>query len=229
MSRARTAAGALLVLAALCGGAGRIHAQTTLSMWVDLVQMPVAVTRLELAGVPVAGLRLLVPALNQPSVRPRLFLEAVRGISILDFGSWDGATRAGMGGYVRSLHERGLRGPALASAIHRELRRRGVPSGPKASAPDAHDVFGPGYVPVHASRVRAQAGVARGQRREAEVDGRGAVQSSARPHLTPRGEGRGRGPAPRSEREARPRPQGDNGGELQRGRAGGLQRGGGKR
>jgi hypothetical protein len=37
----------------------------------------------------------------------------------------------GMGAYVQWLHERGLRGRELADAIHAELRRRGVPAGPK--------------------------------------------------------------------------------------------------
>lgn len=37
----------------------------------------------------------------------------------------------GMGAYVQWLHEQGLRGRELADAIHAELRRRGVPAGPK--------------------------------------------------------------------------------------------------
>lgn len=37
----------------------------------------------------------------------------------------------GMGAYVQWLHERGLRGRELSDAIHAELRRRGVPAGPK--------------------------------------------------------------------------------------------------
>jgi hypothetical protein len=135
----------LMVLAGLLGR--NASAQWTTDYWVDLVQMPVAVARLELAGVPHADLRLLVPSLNARGISPTLFIESVRGIRLLD--GWDSARKnrdtPGMGGYVRRLHDVGLRGPQLAGAIQRELRTRGVPEGPRNAR--GSDVFARGFLP----------------------------------------------------------------------------------
>jgi hypothetical protein len=123
-------------------------AQWTPAFWVDLVQMPVAVARLELAGVPIADLRLLVPSLNARGISPTLFIESVRGIRLLD--GWDSGRKnrdtPGMGGYVRRLHDVGLRGSQLAGAIERELRTRGVPAGPRSG--HGSDVFSRGFLPA---------------------------------------------------------------------------------
>lgn len=124
-------------------------AQRTTAVWMDLVQMPVAVARLEMAGIPLADLRLLVPALNVGSVTPTYFIETVRGIPLLAYRDdrWDRGEGEGTGGYVAVLHRRGLRGPALADAIHAELRRRGVPAGPKDRTARSHQVLHRDYLP----------------------------------------------------------------------------------
>jgi hypothetical protein len=122
-------------------------AQWTADLWVDLVQMPVAVARLELAGVAASDLRLLVPSLNTRGISPAIFIESVRGIRLLD--GWDAGREnrdtPGMGSYVRRLHDVGLRGPQLAGAIQRELRTRGVPAGPRSAR--GSDVFARGFLP----------------------------------------------------------------------------------
>jgi hypothetical protein len=50
-----------------------------------------------------------------------------------------------MGGYVRRLHDVGLRGPQLAGAILRELETRGIAEGPKSAR--GSDVFARGFLP----------------------------------------------------------------------------------
>lgn len=44
------------------------------------------------------------------------------------WGMYPGEQYPGMGSYVQELHARGLRGRALADAIHAEQARRGIPS-----------------------------------------------------------------------------------------------------
>lgn len=44
------------------------------------------------------------------------------------WGMYPGEQYPGMGAYVQDLHARGLRGRALADAIHAEQARRGIPS-----------------------------------------------------------------------------------------------------
>ncbi len=110
-----------------------------------LVQLPVAVARVEAAGVPLADLRMLVPTLFEAGVPPSEILETVRFLPAVEgrdiaFGIDDDEFRRsvqgesargsrGMGSYVQALHDRGLRGQELAEAIHRELNRRGIPAG----------------------------------------------------------------------------------------------------
>jgi hypothetical protein len=109
--------------------------------------MPVAVTQLELAGVPVAELRVVIPALNVGTVPPDVFLETVRAIPFLAYRNRKEGEE-GLGGYVRALHARGLRGAALADAIHLELRNRGVPAGPRLRDKPGHDVLHRDFLPA---------------------------------------------------------------------------------
>lgn len=121
---------------------GQVRAQD-LDVDVDLLeyaQLPVAVARVEAAGVPVADLQLLLPRLLDSGLDASDVLGALRVLPAVQergviFGRDDegyegeaGGVR-GMGEYVGWLHERGLRGPELARAIHEELNRRGVPAG----------------------------------------------------------------------------------------------------
>jgi hypothetical protein len=181
----------------------RADAQWTPALWVDLVQMPVAVAQLHVAGVPIAGLSLIVPALNVGTVTPTLFLSSLRGVTILDGWVWDDSGAAGMGAYVQALHARGLRGPALADAIHDELRDRGVPGGPKRANTLGFDVLNPAFfnVPVGRlgdpdPRVGVGRGRAGGRGDGGAASGRGAVgRGSDRGGQSgeARGAGRGRG------------------------------------
>ena len=114
--------------------------------------MPVAVAQLNVAGVPIAGLSLIVPALNVATVTPTLFLSSLRGVTVLDGWVGDDSGSAGMGGYVQALHARGLRGPALADAIQDELRDRGVPGGPKRTNTPGFDVLNPAFFSVVVGR-----------------------------------------------------------------------------
>lgn len=127
----------------------------------ELVQMPVAVTRLEIAGIPVAELTLVAPALNPRTVDPGLFNETLRVLpaaralecdrddfddDVLDldfdlgFDSDDlddcearreRGSDRGIGSYVQFLLDQGLRGRELTAAIHHGLNRRGIPAGPR--------------------------------------------------------------------------------------------------
>ena len=74
-------------------------------------------------------------------------------------GKEPAAEGPGMGSYVQQLHAQGLRGTALAAAIHTELRRRGVgaghgkPGGPKPDAPS--DKGKPGVEPDNAPKSKS--------------------------------------------------------------------------
>ena len=144
-------------------------AQASPALWADLVQMPVAVTQLELAGVPVAELRVVVPALNVETVPPGLFLETVRAVPFLAYRDREGGDE-GLGAYVRALHERGLRGAALADAIHLELRNRGVPAGPRLRNKPGHDVLHRDFLPPG---LRSEIRRGRGPRGEGRGPGGG--------------------------------------------------------
>ncbi len=143
VGRRTTLAGAALVSAlAVLAAAPSAHAQD-LDVDVELLeyaQLPVAVARVEAAGVPVADLQLLLPRLLDSGLDAGDVLGALRVLPAVqerdvifgrDDDDYDGEAGGarGMGEYVAWLHERGLRGPEMARAIHQELRRRGVPAG----------------------------------------------------------------------------------------------------
>ena len=156
----------MLVAAALTGAVG---AEET---WVEMVQMPVAVTRAEVAGVPVAELEILVPALNEQNVAPELFNETMRVLPVAeqifveDVDPERESGEEGMGGFVQAMLDRGLRGRALAQAIHDELNRRGIPAGgsardrgaPPASRDFALGVEDLGMTPDEIDRARGPLG-----------------------------------------------------------------------
>lgn len=131
-------AAALLLLPAPAPAAGQ-----DVSVEIDLlslVQIPVAVARVQAAGVPLADVRMLVPALFDAGLSPSEILGTLRVLPATrerdirwgtDDREFDGEARgsSGMGAYVQHLHDRGLRGRELAEAIHAELRRGGIPAG----------------------------------------------------------------------------------------------------
>lgn len=122
----------MILAGALVLSGGTVQAQ---EVWMELVQMPVAVTRAELAGVPVAELELLVPALNAERIEPDLFNETMRVLPVaerifVDHDPQRGQGEDGVGGFVQAMLDRGLQGRDLAGAIHDELNRRGIPAGP---------------------------------------------------------------------------------------------------
>ncbi len=110
----------------------------------------------------------------------------------------------GLGAYVQRLHARGLRGPRLATAIHRELRRRGVPAGPKewrpAPAPVRRDFVvirdevGGGGPPAKALKgkgSKAKGPKAKGPKARGRGHGAAPGRAAGRPsHAGPRGHGR---------------------------------------
>jgi hypothetical protein len=175
----------LLAWAAVGGTAGGATAQWATERWVSLVEMPVAVTRLELAGFPLADLRLFVPALNVREVQPMLFLETVRGVPVMQhyyvLDDYDvgvsGAHPVNHGGYVQYLLSRGLRGTALADAIHGDLGSRGIVA--RSNRARGVDVLSDDYVlvPVGGS---LGGNVGRGQVGEPGARGRGASEANGR-------------------------------------------------
>lgn len=175
----------------------RAAAQWTPALWADLVQMPVAVARLQVAGVPVADLRFLVPALNVQTVSPTLFLESVRGMWVLDGWGVD-PTRIrqqegrGMGGYVQALHTRGLRGTDLADAIHRQLHSRGIPAGPKRPGAAGYYVLAPDF--VAAQTGWAPRDVPSGSSVESDLPSGGESRGDGGPRASPRDPGGGDSP-----------------------------------
>lgn len=139
------------ILAAVSIPAPRLDAQDLdVDAWIGLAQMPVAVARLEVAGVPSKELGMLIPALNTRDVSPSRFLETVWGIPVLwgdDANAYAGTgSEEGVGSYVQAMHARGLRGRELADAIHDELNRRGVPAGGR-SGERRRDALDPDYLP----------------------------------------------------------------------------------
>ena len=158
--------------------AHRFAPQWTPALWVDLVQMPVAVATLRVAGVPVADLDVVVPALNVGSVGPTLFLSSLRGITVIDgWGRSDDRQGfgSGVGEYVRWAHSRGLRGRALADAIHGELRRRDFTVAPERSRESGFDVLDPTFFGLALEGIPGQdEGAERGQRNARGVATAGA-------------------------------------------------------
>jgi hypothetical protein len=106
-----------------------------------IVEMPLATAHAFDAGVPVDELALLTRSLVVGAVPPREFIEVVTLAPVayrIEVVELDGdrpaprrIQRPGLGAFVQAQHDRGLRGTELAGAIHRELRRRGVPAGPE--------------------------------------------------------------------------------------------------
>lgn len=116
-----------------------------------VVEMPLAVADAFDAGVPADDLAFLTRALVEGAVPAADFIEVVMLAPLAyevelveaanrpvrdgridrsrdrDRRTQDGP---GIGAYVQRQLERGLRGPELSRAIHRELRRRGIPAGP---------------------------------------------------------------------------------------------------
>lgn len=205
--------GFTLTVAMLVTVAGSVEAQED---WTDRIQMPVAVTRAEAAGVSAAELQALVRSLNEDRVDPVLFNETMRMLPVaeeifVDEEDEPGQDRRdrregeeGMGGFVQTMLDQGLRGRALAEAIHEELNRRGVPAGPKGrrgGPPPAARDFAPGLQdlgmePEEIERARGPIGPAAGR-------DRGRSGQAGPP------EGRSRGDRP------------DTAGEPSRGRRGG--------
>lgn len=130
--------------------APRAHPQD-LGLEADLglvVKMPLAVADAFDAGVPADELGVLTRSLIEGAVPPADFIEVVTlapvvyvprvGLAPAAPVRLKGAAAVrprrapgpGIGVYVQRQLARGLRGPELATAIHRELRRRGVPAGP---------------------------------------------------------------------------------------------------
>jgi hypothetical protein len=103
-----------------------------------IVEMPLATAYSFDAGVPEDELVLLTRSLIDAAVPPRQFIEVVTlapvvyRIEHVELGRDRPARRRiegpGLGVFVQTQHARGLRGTELARAIHRELRRRGVPA-----------------------------------------------------------------------------------------------------
>ena len=64
-------------------------------------------------------------------------------------------------GYVRELYARGLRGLALTDAVELELKKRGIPAGPRHRASAGYDVLHRDFLPpglrseIRESRSRA--------------------------------------------------------------------------
>lgn len=199
----------IILTGALALSGGTVGAQ---EVWLELVQMPVAVTRAEVAGVPVAELELLVPALNAELVAPDLFNETMRVLPVAEriFVDPDPERGArgeeGMGGFVQVMLDRGLRGRALAGAIHDELSRRGIPAGLEGRGrrpPPASRGFSLELEDDEIERARGPIGpeVGRGRRGppdEAGGQGRGGPPGEAGPTRGrgkgPPDEARGRGP-----------------------------------
>lgn len=174
--------GFTLTVAMLVTVAGSVEAQED---WTDRVQMPVAVTRAEAAGVSMTALRTLVRSLNDDRVDPDLFNETMRVLPVAEeiFVEEDeepGQDRPegeegeeGVGGFVQTMLDQGLRGRALAEAIHEELNRRGIPAGPKGrrgGPPPAARDFAPGLQdlgmePEEIERARGPIGPAAGRDR----------------------------------------------------------------
>lgn len=106
-----------------------------------IVEMPLATAYAFDAGVPGDELLVLTRSLVDAAVPPREFIEVVTlapvayRVERVERAGGQVARRRtggpGLGAFVQAQHARGLRGTELASAIHRELRRRGVPAGPK--------------------------------------------------------------------------------------------------
>lgn len=104
-----------------------------------IVEMPLATAYSFDAGVPEDELVLLTRSLIDAVVPPRQFIEVVTlapvayRVERVELGGDRPARRGiegpGLGVFVQTQHARGLQGTDLARAIHRELRRRGVPAG----------------------------------------------------------------------------------------------------
>lgn len=225
--------GFTLTVAMLLTVAGSVEAQED---WTDRVQMPVAVTRAEAAGVSVTELRTLVRSLNEDRVDADLFNETMRVLPVADeiFVDEDGEPgqdeepgqdrregdegEEGVGGFVQTMLDRGVRGRALAEAIHEELNRRGIPAGPegrRGGPPPAARDFAPGLQdlgmePEEIERARGPVGPAAGRDR-------------GRPGQAGPPEGRGRGDRPDSvgPDSAKAPDRGRRGGPPDRGRRGG--------
>lgn len=204
----------MILAGALVLSGGTVQAQEA---WMELVQMPVAVTRAELAGVPVAELELLVPALNAEMIEPDLFNETMRVLPVAERIFVDDDPQRGppgedgVGGFVQAMLDRGLQGRGLAGAIHDELNRRGIPAGPAGRdrrAPPASRGFALelddlGLDDDEIERARGPIGpeVGRGRGRPGEVGPpsdrgrRGPPGEAGGPEgKGPPGEGRGGGP-----------------------------------
>lgn len=232
-----------LTVAMLVTVAGSVEAQED---WTDRVQMPVAVTRAEAAGVSMTELRALVRSLNEDRVDPDLFNETMRVLPVAEeiFVDEDGEPgqdgrdregreegeegeegedrredEEGVGGFVQTMLDQGLRGRALAEAIHEELNRRGIPAGPKGrrggGPPPAARDFAPGLQdlgmePDEIERARGPIGPAAGR-------DRGRSGQAGPP------EGRGRGDRPDSvgPDSADSPDRGQRGGPPDKGRRGG--------
>lgn len=115
-----------------------------------VVEMPLAVADAFDAGVPADDLALLARALVEGAVAPADFIEVVTlaplayegelveashrpardGRNDVEGDRRRGPNGPGIGAYVQRQLDRGLRGPELSRAIHRELHRRGIPAGP---------------------------------------------------------------------------------------------------
>jgi hypothetical protein len=183
MRNARALAG---VWTAVLASAGTLSAQWTTDRWVSLAEMPVAVTRLEVAGIPLADLRLFVPALNVTQIQPSLFLETVRGVPVMqqyyvmddNYVDMSGAHPTNHGGYVQYLLSRGLRGTALADAIHQDLQTRGVQMSTTRSG--RIDVLHPDYIVIPNGSSAVGRGRAEGQKGATATPGRGAAGGSGR-------------------------------------------------
>jgi hypothetical protein len=222
--------GFTLTVATLVTVAGSVEAQED---WTDRVQMPVAVTRAEAAGVSMTGLRALVRSLNEDRVDPALFNETMRRLPVaeeifVDEDDEPGQDRrdredreegeGDVGGFVQTLLDQGIRGRALAEAIHEELNRRGIPAGPKGrrgGPPPAARDFAPGLQdlgmePEEIERARGPIGPAAGRDR--------SRSGQAGP---PEGRGRGDRPDSVGPDDADAPGRGQRGGPPDRGRRGG--------
>jgi hypothetical protein len=141
-SRCSGALAALLVAAPLASapvGALGLGLEADLAL---VVKMPLAVADAFDAGMPASDLILLTRSLLDGAVPPADFIEVVTLSPVVyEVARVDlvpnapvRARRAvagpGIGVFVQRQLARGLRGPRLARAIHRELHRRGIPAGP---------------------------------------------------------------------------------------------------
>lgn len=101
----------------------------------NLVQMPLAVSKLRRAGVPESNLKTMVQSLNRAGVPPgevNLLLFTMP-LFAEDMGSLDAVSN-----FTLMQYERGLSGSRLVSVMRRELRNRGLLVEPPMPASDSY-------------------------------------------------------------------------------------------